>query len=131
VVVKESTNEPPIVATAINSNPNSPTSTVSLGTTIAKVYKDSTILDQDAADALATKYLETASMQYNKVTLYTQPDVQRDINEIYELNVVDAKGSVVTHGRWYCRGWSIGFTPSDGPMEHQLSNVDDPAIDLA
>lgn len=130
VVVKDNASQPPLVVTKVNSNPLSPTSTVALGITITKVVQNSQVVDAAAATVLATRTLETASMAYNRLTLITTPDVDRDINEVYQLHVVDAQGQVVADGVWHCRGWSIGFTPSDGMMTHNLSNIDAPPMDV-
>lgn len=130
VVIKDNASEAPIVATKINSNPNSPTSTVNLGMTIAKVVTDANVVDAASADVIATKYLEEASQQYNKISLYTWPDVERDVNEVYRLNIVNSLGETVADGLWRCRGWKIGFRPSDGPMQHDLSNIDTPPMEV-
>jgi len=131
VVVKDNANEDPIVAVAINSNPLSPTSTVSLGITIAKTYTESNFVDEEAAQVMAQRRLEEASQVYNKLTLTTTVDVNREPHEVYQLNIHDpVDGGVVVDGIWNCRGWTIGFTPSDGQMTHELSNIDHPPMDM-
>lgn len=128
VVVKENGNEPPIVATALNTNPNSPTSIPTLGITISKVINPTDLADQEAANTVAQRYLEEASLQYNKITLHTTPDVQRGLHDVYRLNIVNSLGETVADGLWHSRGWRIGFTPQDGAMQHDLSNIDEPPM---
>ncbi len=131
VVVKDNANEAPIVVTKVNTNPLSPTSTTSLGITIARVVTNADITDVQAAEAIATRYLEEASMQYTKATLYTTPDVEREPNEVYRLNIVNPQGETVADGSWYCRGWTMPFTSKDGPMKHELSNISEPPTDVS
>lgn len=126
VVIKDNANEDPIVVTKINNSPVSPTSTINLGMTIAKVYTDSQIIDQEAAEVRAQQLLDVASQQYHKLTLATFPDVEREpTNEVYQLNIRDSSGEIAVSGIWRCRGWKIGFTPNQ-MMTHDLSNISDP-----
>jgi hypothetical protein len=130
VVVKDNASEAPIIVTKTNTNPQSPTSIPNLGVTIAKVINDSNIVDSDTALARATQALELGSMSYNRLQLTTSIDLEREPNETYTLNIVDAHGELVADGKWNCRGWTIGFTPSDGFMTHELSNVDEPPSEV-
>lgn len=129
-VIKANGSEPPLVGVAENTNPASPTSSVALGIVIDKVYNEHEVPDQAAADAMAKRRLEEASQLYERLTLTTTPDVLREPFEQYQLNIVDASGEVVADGIWNCRGWSIGFTPQDGYMTHELSNITNPPMEV-
>ena len=126
VVIKDNADEAPIVVTKLNTNPLSPTSIQNLDMTITKVERDSNLIDEAAAETKALRLLEEGSMVYRRLKITTSPDLERDALETYRLNIVDANGQLVADGLWNCRGWSIGFTPSDGFMTHNLSNVDYP-----
>lgn len=125
-VIGPITMEVPIVATRTNDNPSSPTSTVSLGMTITKTYEGVQVADQESAEIQAQRYLDTASQQYHRLTLHTTPDVEIEPYDVYRLNIVDANGILVANGIWNQRGWTLGFTPSDGVMTHEMSNIDTP-----
>jgi hypothetical protein len=130
VVIKDNSNEAPIVVTRQNTNPNSPTSIQSLGVTIARVDRDSNLIDEAAAETKAMRLLEEGSMVYQRLKMTTTPDLEREANETYRLNIIDARGELVADGLWNCRGWEIGFNPSDGFMTHQLSNVNYPPSEV-
>lgn len=130
VVVISSSSDTPIVGTKYNRNPASPTSTVALGMTIAKTYNESNVADQATADRIAQQRLETASQVYNRLSLTTTPDMSREPHEAYQLNITDPLGNVIVDGLWNSRGWTIGFTSKDGLMTHDLSNIDNPPMDI-
>lgn len=106
-----------------NMSPDSPTSVPNLGMTITKTVRRNDIADIDTAIRMVHRMLDTGNSVYERLRLYTTPDVERGEHEVYELNIVSESGATIT-GKWLCTGWSIGFTPQDGPMEHQLARID-------
>ena len=78
---------------------------------------------------LATRAIEEGSQVYQRLEITTTPDIERQPFEAYRLNIIDAQGSVVADGVWNARGWKVGFTPTDGLMTHDLSNIDNPPMD--
>lgn len=122
-VIRDDPGKAPLVATAVNDNPASPVSTVSLGVTIAREVRDQNLATQAEANALARRLLEEAASVYTRLKLSTTPDPSRNPHEVYELAIVNGAGDPVAHGRWWCSGWRIGFTPQDGRMEHELNKL--------
>lgn len=121
-----------IIGTAINNSPSSPTSTVSLGMTITKKYEGVQVADQEAADLIAQRNLDTASQEYNRLTIKTFPDMSVEPYSVYRLDIRNSEGVPVAEGTWNQRGFSISFSTSDdsGVMVHELSNIDEPAMDV-
>lgn len=121
-----------IIGRAINNSPNSPTSSVSLGMTITKKYEGVQVADQESADLLAQRHLDTASQEYNRLTIQTFPDLSVEPYDVYRLDIRNQEGVAVAEGTWNQRGFEVAFTTSDGSglMIHELSNIDDPAINM-
>lgn len=131
IVVGGPSTDEPIIATARNTNPLSPTSIPSLnGRVLSRTIEGAQVADQAAADVMAQRLLDEASQEYHRLTLTTTHDVSVEPYMVYRLEIVHpATREVVVDGIWNSRGWSIGFTP-DVPMEHQLSNIDTPPMEM-
>ncbi len=124
VVIKDtfsSSDATPIIAIRTNTNPASPTSTVTTGTLVSRTVRDSTLVDQAAADALADRLLREAGGRYRVLTLKTLPDPRRGMHETYGLNVSNRATRRIATGNWRCRTWELGFTPIDGLMSHEVN----------
>lgn len=127
VVIKDtfgSSTAVPIVAVRTNSNPASPTSTVATGTLVSRTVRDSTLVDQAAADALADRLLREAAGRYRVLTLPTLPDPRRGIHEVVRLDIQNRAGETVADGLWRCRTWELGFTPADGLMKSEVNTTE-------
>lgn len=114
----------PIVATATNSNPSSPTSTVVLGRTITKVLTPNNIVDLATAQALADRELQEAASVYVKGTLQTRLDFDRvgKAHEAFNLQV-SRNGDVLLDGKWWSKGWRMPLVVG-GQMTHEIARVE-------
>lgn len=111
----------PIIQTLINSNPNSPTSTVSLGRTRQMpTIEDSDISDSATATEVARAALQRSSSLYNRYELYTLPDPGRGFFEVYDATVNRLDGIAVMEGRYRVSGWDISLD-SRTPMRHYMN----------
>ncbi len=127
VVIKDtfgSSDAAPIVAVRTNTNPASPTSTVATGTLVSRTVRDSTLVDQAAANALADRLLREAAGRYRVLTLTTLPDPRRGMHEIYGVEISNAAGTAIAAGKWRCRTWELPFTPTDGLMRHEVTTTE-------
>lgn len=96
VIVSEDANSGLITSVATNADPDSPTSTVSLGHTITKTIRRS-VADQTTANAIAAAELQEAGSLYRRATLSLQPDPRRWAHE-----VISFEGE-----KWWVRSWSL------------------------
>lgn len=126
---------PPIIAVRRNDDPDSPTSTVSLGwidpvtetlypREIVRMETPSNIETQAQAEEMANRLLQESLSFYRRLEITTLPDPGRSMHEIYELNIENRAGTVID-GKWWCRGWELGFTTKDPVMRHTLHRVED------
>jgi hypothetical protein len=114
----------PIIQTLINSNPLSPTSTVSLGRTIAMpTIKDSDINDSATANEVARAALQRSSSLYNRYELYTLPDPSRGFFEVYDADVSRLDGVIILSGRYRVSGWDLSLD-NRTPMRHYLNRLE-------
>jgi hypothetical protein len=107
VVVGNDPKGNPVVATRLNDDPESPTSTVRLGTVadpirIPRFEEDPNISDQDAADQLADRIMERGSSVYQRVTVKTLPVLDWEIGDVATLDIETDTGYEVASGkhRW-------------------------------
>lgn len=131
VVIKDtsgSSDATPIVAVRTNTNPASPTSTVATGTLVTRTVRDSTLVDQAAANALADRLLREAKGRYRVLTLPTLPDPRRGMHEVFALDISNRAGTVIATGNWRCRTWELGFTPADGLMKLEVNLLESEAV---
>ena len=121
-----------IIGRAINNSPSSPTSTVNLGMTITKKYEGVQVADQESANLIAQQYLDIASQEYNRLNIKTFPDLSVGPYDVYRLDIRNTVGEAVAEGTWNQRGFEVSFTTPDGNglMTHELSNIDDPAMNM-
>ncbi|MGC4107810.1 MAG: hypothetical protein QM753_15925 [Thermomicrobiales bacterium] len=127
VVVKDNSNQAPIVVTKRNMNMASPTSIPNLGREIAIVIRDGNLADQSAAEALAQKTLDEGATINNRLSLSTLPDPERGFYEAITLEAYQGETAIAV-GKWFVRAWKIGFTPKD-LMSFDLVSVAAPPID--
>ena len=83
------------------------------------------VSDEAEANALADQALIDAGNLPIRVRLTTIATV-RGLNEVYELDMMDAYGEPIEsgQGRYWCRGWSLQLGPP-WEMVHNLSRVID------
>ncbi|MGB3330159.1 MAG: SH3 domain-containing protein [Thermomicrobiales bacterium] len=116
---------PPITAIRINDDASSSVSTVTLGRRIVRETENlPTIETQAQADAIADRLIQESLSYYRRLTLGTLPDPRRTLHEIYALTLRNRRGDVIADGNWYCRGWTLGFTPDDGEMKHICHRIE-------
>lgn len=109
---------------ATNEDPSHPISFNRLGRWIdIPDIKVPLVSDEAEAQQLATQALIDAGQLPIRARLTTQAMV-RGLNEVYELNLVDAYGDPIAsgQGRYWCRGWSIQLG-QPWEMVHNLSRV--------
>lgn len=128
IVLKESTESTPstvIKAVRRNTNPASPTSSVSLGGEIIKVVADSSIETQGDADALADKMMLEWSSLYVKATLHTFPEPWHNPYEVYDVLLYNRNNQRLADadGFFLCTGWRLGFSTEDATMEHDIFRI--------
>jgi hypothetical protein len=114
VVVGNDPKGTPVVATRLNDDPGSETSTVSLGTKddpvrITRFIEDPNIDDQDAADALADRIMEQGSSVYQRVTVKTMPVLDWSIGDVATLDIVTDTGLPVASGRHRWERMTMGL----------------------
>jgi hypothetical protein len=112
----------PLYAEYTNTNPDSPTSTVSLGRTICKVIEVQNLQTQALADERALLECEQSASVYRKAKLPTALDPARRIHEVYELDI-ERDGEELLTGKWWCRGWEMNLVVG-GVMTHELACVE-------
>lgn len=127
VVVKDNSNQAPIVETKRNMNMASPTSIPRIGREIAKVIRDGNLADSAAAKARAQKELDDGATINNRISLSTLHDPERGFYEAIELDVWQGDTPLAT-GKWFCRAWKLGFTPKD-LMSFDLVSIAAPPLD--
>lgn len=115
-------NSPTLSSTAVNSSPANPTSTAVIGEW-ARTFDEPGLADQVTADALARRYLSEGASYSRGLRLRTAPDPTAGVHDVVALEASNPDGVVAT-GAWWRRGWVLGFTPKDGPMEHTLNRVE-------
>lgn len=101
-----------------NSDPDSPTSTVTLGRTITKLLSSSAA-DQATLDSIATRELQKSGSLYKRMTISTQPDPRRGAHEVYQVTVT----GIYTADKWWARSWELPLS-NGAPMRHNLARVE-------
>lgn len=101
-----------------NADPDSPTSTVSLGRTITHVVRADRAADQTTLDLIVTNKLQSFGL-YRRATLQTAPDPRRDAHEVYEITVEDLYDAEL----WIARSWSLDCRPG-APMQHAIERIE-------
>lgn len=123
-----------ITSVRTNNDPNSDTSTVSLGSkatatsaavgrVLSWMEKNPKLANQTVADATAAHVLQGRSNLYVKCDMVTLPDPTRGLHEYYSLNFLDTNGNVLATGQWQVRGWVLKLQPDKQPMVHHLSKL--------
>lgn len=125
IVYKENTQGAPIVATYINDDPLSPSSTVNQnGRIIPRIIKDSNILDQTTANEIARHAAEEGASFTNKLKVITKALPDRELHEVYDLAIYNKAGKPIGFGLWWCDGTEIGFTPKSVQQIHNLKRLE-------
>lgn len=114
IVIGNKPNGGLIFAERLNNDPSSPTSTVRIGTkddpVVVTIYReDSTIDDQDAADQLADKLMDSGSSAWERVELTTFPIATWNLYDVIDCDVVNEAGEQVISGVWGWTGLRMGF----------------------
>jgi hypothetical protein len=114
VVVGNDPKGVPVVASRLNDDPDSPTSTVRLGTAadpvrIPRFEEDPNISDQDAADQLADRIMDRGSSVYQRVTVRTLPVLDWEIGDTATLDIATDTGYQVATGKHRWERLSMGL----------------------
>jgi hypothetical protein len=116
----------PVFSQKVNDDPSHPISTVRLGRIIDLPNVEvPEVSGQAQADALALDALIRASSLPVRARITTVV-MLRGLNEVYELDMMDADGNPIDsgQGRYWCRGWSLQLgLPWE--MVHTLTRVID------
>ncbi len=123
IVIQDNPNADPLTAIRRNDEPDSPTSTVSLGE-IVRVETRSDLADQAAVDALADRLLSESRTFYQVATVRLLPDARVLVpSQTIDL---DLTGQLeILNGRWRVRTSSIGFSPEDSGPVLEINRVTD------
>ncbi len=126
VVSSDAEETPPIVAAAVNDDPDSPASVLptGLGRTVTKLVSMQSIATVESAQSLARAELARSSGYYRKLALSTFPDPRRAPFEVYELDLRRSDGRVVADGEWDVINYSLPLTSPPAAMKHEVSRVE-------
>lgn len=121
LVINDDPASAPLSSTATNSDPQSPTSTVSIGRSIMRLVTVQGSTTQAALDALAARILAESRTYYRtcKVTILHDPTALVP-HQTVRLTLTGEMESL--SGLWWIRTASIGFTP-DKPTVLELNQV--------
>lgn len=112
-----------IVAVRENNDPTSPVSAQNIGGWITRTIEAPEVQDQATANKMAENTLREGSSFYRRLTLQTLPDPSRNPREVYELDVSNHRGELIT-GKWWCSGWTLSLNWKEPVMIHQLNRVE-------
>lgn len=113
--------EPPITATAQNTNPDSPVSIQNLGYTVSKTVAVDSLPDGVTADLLARAELARASSSHTERKIKTLQDPRRTADEVYRTEAQNAYGRTVIEGNWQVTSWGLELSEEPGEMEHTIT----------
>lgn len=121
LVINDDPASAPLSSTATNTDPQSPTSTVSIGRSIMRLVTVQGSTTQAALDALAARILAESRTYYRtcKVTILHDPTALVP-HQTVRLTLTGEMESL--SGLWWIRTASIGFTP-DKPTVLELNQV--------
>jgi hypothetical protein len=123
IVVRDDPSEGALVAVARNDDPNSRSSTVSVGREIVRVETTSDIHSQADADALAARLLNEARQRYETVQFTVYPD-PRALDPYQTVRLAFTAPELVRYnGVWRIRTASLGIRPDSAPLQVELSRV--------
>lgn len=126
-VIKEDTQNPgnSFVVNKTNVQPDSPTSTVSLGRVrMMDPYIDNDIPDLTTGTEIARNLLQEASSFHVRYDVQTILDTNRGVHEIYSAAVTRNDLSPVMAGIYHVVGWDLPMNAKD-PMTHYLNRSED------
>lgn len=123
IVIQDNFAEPPLTAVRRNDEPDSPTSTVSMGTK-TRVETRSNLASQADVDALADRLLAEGRTFYQVAAVQTLPD-PRVLNPRQTVDL-DLTGKLaIFNGRWRVRTASIGFDPDQAGPIMEINRITD------
>lgn len=117
-VVVCSSAEQSLMSSYINSNPNSPTSTVSRGRTIVDYREVTDIADQQSLDAYVQRIAFEASQVYGKVTFETAINPLHDYMDVLELDY----SPLGIKGKYSETSWTMPLK-AGARMKHEVRKV--------
>ena len=123
IVINDDGAAAPLYSVATNSDPSSPTSTVSIGRSIMRKVVVSGSTTQAALDALAARLLAESRTFYRtaKLTLLHDP-IALVMHQVVQLNLTGKQAGL--SGKWWIRTASFGLTP-DKPLVIECNQVTD------
>lgn len=107
-----------ITSTYVNSNPTSPTSTISRGRTIVSVQKEQTAVDQATLDARAARLAFEASQVYEEITFKTGMMPMHSNNDVYTLHI----DGLSVDNKYLETSWSMDLNPGSD-MTHTVRRI--------
>lgn len=123
VVIKDDPAAAPLTAYRENTDPSSPTSTVSLGFKFARVERVADLQTQAEVDALADRLLSESRSYYQTATLRIWPDYELGLHDVVELQLSGEMEEL--NGLWWLRAWAIGLTPGECSYQIAINRVTD------
>jgi hypothetical protein len=105
----------PIYAVATNDRPDSPTSTVNIGTR-AQVVDVNELADETAAQQQADYLLSISGSYYVTLDMYLLPDPTIDLHQTIDVHFINERGTDLS-GRYWIRTWrmNLGGTRDASP----------------
>jgi hypothetical protein len=119
VAIMGDPNQAPLVATAVNDDPSSPVSTVTLGRTIRRTVNRDDAANQDALNEIAASILRDEAGLSEQIEIATMPDPRRNVREVYAIS-----HSLYPElaGNWKVISWRLDLK-NGGRMRHTLSRA--------
>lgn len=118
VLIVSEPDRPALVSKYTNTNPASPTSTVSRGFTVTDFRKSDTSVDQATLDASVLRLAEEASQIYERVNLETRLMPHHEHLDVIEVR----SGNLDVSAVYQEVSWSMECTPG-GRMKHILRKL--------
>ncbi len=121
IVIRDDPAQAALYSVARNDDPSSPTSTVNVGFEYARVEKVADLQTQAEVDSLAARLLREARTYYQTAMVRVWPDTDFGIHEVVDLAFTNELATL--NGRWWCRRWGLGLTPSTCYYDLELNRV--------
>lgn len=125
IVIRDDPSEAPLIAVARNDDPNSRTSTVTVGREIVRVETVSggDLHSQEDADALAARLLAESRQRYETVSFSVYPDA-RALDAFQTVRLAFTSAELLRYsGTWRIRTASLGTTPATAALQVELARV--------
>ncbi|MHC8516767.1 hypothetical protein [Sporosarcina sp. ITBMC105] len=118
--IRSNPDEPPLMSTYINDNPESPTSTVSRGRNIVDIRELDDIASQEALDAYVRRIAFEASQVYGRIRFKTQLMPMHGYADVLRFKY----SPLGIDGKYVELSWSMDLQ-TGGTMTHELRKIVD------